>query len=173
VSLPNGVSSTYTFDASGRLSSLAHHRGTTLLSNFQYSYDLSGNRLQAVEDVRQLVQSAGTGTPPDWTPPGWTPMAQFAVEEAGYLAVPLAWTDAAIEDDGYTLERSTDGQNWIAVAELSANTLRYVDYGLARHTLDWCQVLAPIGPGQSHSMLKWVHDQHPSAVYRGFLCHHL
>jgi len=102
--LPNGVSSTYDFDAAGRLSSLAHHRGATLLSNFQSSYDLSGNRLQAVEDVRQLVLSAGTGTPPGWTPP-----AQFAVEEAGY-----------------TLERSTDGQNWIAVAELNANTLHIV-----------------------------------------------
>jgi YD repeat-containing protein len=82
-----------------------------------------------VEDVRQLVLSAGSGTPPGWTPP-----AQFAVEEAGYLAVTLAWEDSAIEEEGYTLERSTDGQNWIAVAELSANTLRYVDYGLARHT---------------------------------------
>jgi len=83
------------------------------------------------------------------------------------------WPDAAIEEDGFTLERSTNGQNWIAVAALSANTLRYISYGLARHTLDWRQVLASIGPGQSHSMLKWVHDQHPSAVYRGFLCHHL
>jgi len=73
----------------------------------------------------------------------------------------------------YTIEHSTNGQNWIAVAALSANTLRYISYGLARHTLDWRQVLASIGPGQSHSMLKWVHDQHPSAVYRGFLCHHL
>jgi hypothetical protein len=48
------------------------------------------------------------------------------VEEAGYLAVTLAWPDAAMEEEGYTLERSTDGQNWIAVAELSANSLRIV-----------------------------------------------
>jgi len=121
VSLPNGVTSTYDFYGAGRLSSLAHNRGTTLLANYQYSYDLSGNRLQAVENVRQRVMSAGTGTPPGWTPP-----AQFAVEEASYLAVTLAWPDAAIAEDGYTLERSTDGQHWIAVAELSANTLRIV-----------------------------------------------
>jgi hypothetical protein len=43
-------------------------RGTTLLANYQYSYDLTGNRLQAVEDVRQFVLNAGTGTPPGWTP---------------------------------------------------------------------------------------------------------
>jgi hypothetical protein len=31
-----------------------------------------------------------------------------------------------IEEDGYTLERSTDGQHWIAVAELNANSLHIV-----------------------------------------------
>ncbi len=58
------------------------------------------------------------------------------------MAVTLALPDAAIEEEGYTLERSTDGQNWIAVAELSANTLRYVDYGLARHTRYWYRLTA-------------------------------
>jgi len=59
------------------------------------------------------------------------------VEDAGYLAVTLAWPDAAIEEDGYTLERSTDGQKWLAIAELNADTQRYVDYGLALHTQCW------------------------------------
>jgi YD repeat-containing protein len=63
------------------------------------------------------------------------PPEQFSAVEQGYLAIALAWPDSTVDEEGYTLERSTDGgQHWQAIAELDANTLRYVDYGLARYT---------------------------------------
>ena len=73
---------------------------------------------------------------------GWTPPAQFSAVEQGYLAIALAWPDSSIEEEGYSLERSTDGQYWQMIAELSADTQRYVDYGLARHTAYWYRLTA-------------------------------
>lgn len=93
--------------------------------------------------MRQLARAAGG------TPAGWTPPAQFGVEEQGYLALSLSWPDSTIGEDGYTLERSTDGQHWQAVVELSAGTLRYIDYGLARHTRYWYRLTAHNSAGGS------------------------
>jgi YD repeat-containing protein len=106
---PNGItSSSYTDDAVGRLSSLDHTRDETLLSSFAYTYDPSGNRLHAVENLRQLVC--------------WTPPSSFSVEEQGFMAISLAWPE--LGTGGYVLEQSTDEEHWQSIASLPANSQR-------------------------------------------------
>jgi hypothetical protein len=53
---------------------------------------------------------------------------------AGIHQVLSSQPELQLFEGGYTLERSTDGVNWQPITELSANTLRYGDYGLARRT---------------------------------------
>ena len=122
VHLPNGVTSTYTYNSASRLVNLVHSKGTDTLASYHYIYDAAGNRVQANETVQWVKH----------LPPA--PPAQFSAVEQGYLAISLGWPDSTITEESYTLERSTDGQNWLPVAELPANTLRYTDDGLARHT---------------------------------------
>ncbi|MBC7250155.1 MAG: PKD domain-containing protein [Anaerolineae bacterium] len=53
VSLPNGTTTTYTYDTAGRLVNLTHSRGIEVLSAFTYTLDAVGNRIQAVETIRE------------------------------------------------------------------------------------------------------------------------
>ena len=120
IELPNSITSSYTYDEVGRLTDLIHNKGTVSLAAYHYAYDPAGNRVGATERVTGI-----TTTPP----------SQLSVLEQGYMAITLAWPDSAIEETGYRLERSPDNQqHWQIIADLPANTLRYVDYGLARHT---------------------------------------
>jgi RHS repeat-associated protein len=54
---PNGVDSTYSYDAAGRLTQLLHGTAEHELASYQYAYDDTGNRIQAVERVK----TAGAG----------------------------------------------------------------------------------------------------------------
>lgn len=125
VSLPSGVTSEYSYDAVGRLNDILHQRGETVLANYAYTYDFSGNRVTAAESVRQVAQST--------VPAGWTSPTQFSAEEQGLQSISLGWPGVS-GATGYTLERSTDGVNWVEIDQVSANIQYYVDEGLARHT---------------------------------------
>ncbi len=60
LSRTNGVISTYGFDPLGQLLSLVHAKGSTALNTQTYSYDPSGNRISATNDLAQplITQSA-------------------------------------------------------------------------------------------------------------------
>jgi YD repeat-containing protein len=137
VNLPNGVTSAYVFDDAGRLSDLVHRREGSDLASYHYEYDPLGNRTRAVEG------GSAHGQPPE------TPPSQFMAEQQGYMAIGLGWPDSAVNEVSYTLERSTDGQNWQVVSTLTANTLRFVDEGLTRHTDYWYRLTASNGQGGS------------------------
>ena len=52
MTLPNGVASSYTYDAIGQVTSIAHALGAQTLASFEYTYDAVGNRVQAIEGVQ-------------------------------------------------------------------------------------------------------------------------
>ena len=139
---PNGVTGVYTYNSAGRLVGVVYSKDANTLASYQYAYDPNGNRLQATENI--LWVNTGAFVPP----------AQFSAIEQGFMSITLSWPDSTIEEEGYTLERSTDGQNWQPLAELSANTLRYVDYGLARHTSYWYRLTAhnSLGGSEAHTL---------------------
>jgi RHS repeat-associated protein len=75
ISRPNGVTTGYGYDDAGRLLSIEHVDGIELLSSFEYLYDNVGNRVQAIEHVRQPEILIPTSTPTNT--PATTPTLTF------------------------------------------------------------------------------------------------
>jgi YD repeat-containing protein len=138
LALPNGVRSVYAYDGAGRLSGLTHQREEAQLARYTYTYDPAGNRLSASERLRQPISV---------TPPG-APQALTAAQR-GYDAIRLTWQDAADNEAGYRLERSTDGQGWRVLAEVGADTSAYTDRGLLRTTPYWYRLTGWNGQGEA------------------------
>jgi titin len=61
----------------------------------------------------------------------------------------LAWADNATNESGYTVERSTDGVNFVPIANLSANATSYANTGLTSGTLYYYRVIAYTPTGGS------------------------
>lgn len=99
------------------------------------AYNPAGNRTQAVETFAQ----ASSGSL----------LAQLTAEARGYASPRLAWPESVIAEEGYHLDRSTDGQNWQRIAELSAGPHHYIDDGLLCHSEYWYRLTAWNSQGQS------------------------
>jgi PKD repeat protein len=56
--------------------------------------------------------------------------------------IDLVWTDNSDSEDGFDLERSPDGSNWSTIASTLANSVDYVDSGLASATRYYYRVRA-------------------------------
>ena len=54
VALPNGINSNYTYDSAGHLTNLTHAAQDRTLASYTYTYDATGNRTSAVEDMVTL-----------------------------------------------------------------------------------------------------------------------
>ena len=63
--LPNGITSDYTYNDNGAISELKNRNGTTVLSDFSYSYDNNGNRSQQTESV--LTPITATQSQSKWS----------------------------------------------------------------------------------------------------------
>lgn len=71
-----------------------------------------------------------------------TAVSDFTVAHQDFISVTLAWPDSAIPEEGYYIDRSTDGENWQRIAVLDPSSHNYMDYGLARHTKYWYRLTA-------------------------------
>jgi beta-glucanase (GH16 family) len=63
--------------------------------------------------------------------------------------IDLAWADNANDEDGFRVERSTDGSNFTQITTTAANATSYADTGLAASTTYFYRVLAFNGSGDS------------------------
>jgi RHS repeat-associated protein len=59
----NDVDTSYTYDDAGQLTDIQHAIGTATLSAFHYDYDAVGNRIRAVENIKQPPTATVTPTP--------------------------------------------------------------------------------------------------------------
>jgi YD repeat-containing protein len=160
VQLPNGVLSIYEYDTAGRIERVTHTNHGQKLAMYEYRYDPTGNRLQAIETT--FVQKMD---------PSFIPPTQFAAVEEGYQSISLAWPPSMIDEATYKMERSTDGQNWREVVELDASARYYVEQGLLRHTDYWYRLTAYNRLGENQVQMVraktgWdeVHETNPYTV---------
>jgi hypothetical protein len=116
------------------LSADAPHEGMffTMLQLGSLVIDVDGNRLDAT-----FLRETGE-TPDHFTlikPPPFPPAPQHlvAVPTSG-TGISLAWIDAADNELGYSVERSTDGVNFTVVATLPADTIATLDISLSENT---------------------------------------
>ena len=61
----------------------------------------------------------------------------------------LAWTDNALDETGFELERSVDGLRFVKIADLPLNTKVFANTGLPASTKFWYRVLARNAAGKS------------------------
>src|SRR3989442_1105649 len=64
-------------------------------------------------------------------------------------AIALAWTDKSAVEDGYEVQRSTDGATFSHLANLPANSTSYRDAAVASNTTYWYRVRAKKDGGSS------------------------
>ncbi len=57
--LPNGVTTSYGYDAAERQTSITHTLSSQTLAAYTYTLDANGNRTRAVELVQELTRGAG------------------------------------------------------------------------------------------------------------------
>ncbi len=61
--LPNGVTTSYGYDAAQRQTSISHTLSSQTLASYTYTLDANGNRTRAVELVQGLTQGSGQSLP--------------------------------------------------------------------------------------------------------------
>jgi hypothetical protein len=83
--------------------------------------------------------SATTAAPPPATPAAPTGLAAVAVSSA---RINLSWTDASGNEDGFRVERSSDGAAFSPVGTVPANVTSYADTGLPPSTTRFYRVRA-------------------------------
>ncbi|MEW6218226.1 MAG: fibronectin type III domain-containing protein [Thermodesulfobacteriota bacterium] len=129
-----------------------------------YALDLSGHPQWAGKDIRSLrldpTDVAGAAMAIDFiqTVPPPAPAAAPPAAPSGLVAsavfhnrVDLRWTDHADDEDGFVVERSTDGSTWVVAADNGSNFVTSTVSGLARATSYWLRVKAVNGQGESAS----------------------
>ena len=101
---------------------------------------------------RVIAFNAGGESPPSNTDCTTPPAAPTGLTAMGLdePVIDLAWTDNSAVEDGYEVQRSTDGVTFNAVAELPANTTSYRDVGVITNTTHSYQVRAKKDGGFSH-----------------------
>jgi hypothetical protein len=96
-----------------------------------------------VPSVSQMIKIGGTA-PTAPAPPSNLLVTGTAADQVG-----LAWTDAASNEDGFTVERSTDGANFAPVGSVGANVTSYSSTGLSPGTAYWFRVRSYQGSNTS------------------------
>jgi hypothetical protein len=98
-------------------------------TRYDYRLRATGNG-----DPSAYSASAGATTEPA---PLYPPQAPVGLGAAAVSAseIALSWTDPAEDEDGFDIERSSDGgQSWSAIASLPSNAVTYIDHGLTSAT---------------------------------------
>jgi hypothetical protein len=73
--------------------------------------------------------TSGNTDPTNHTPPAAP--SNLSASSASSSSIKLKWNDNSVREDGYKIERSTDGKTWSQITSVSANTTSYTNSGLS------------------------------------------
>ena len=107
-----------------------------------YFYRVLAFDLEGDSGYSNVAQATTDDVPPA-APSGMTAQA---VSES---AIDLDWTDNAVNETGYIVDRSTDQSSWTRVANLGANATSFMSAGLQASTQYFYRVAATNGAGSS------------------------
>ena len=86
----------------------------------------------------------------DGTSPPPTPPSNLSATAASSSSIDLAWTDNSFDEDGFDIERSTDGTSFTLLTSVGTNVVAYTDTEeLAASTTYWYRVSAYNSNGYS------------------------
>ena len=113
-------------------------------------YITCANVFNPVDTIPEIIQFRDSRTCLDDEPvdPPAAPSDLSAVSVSS-SQIDLSWTDNALVEDGYDIERSIDQSSWTHVATLAANAVAYSDMSLSPSTLYYYRVSAFNGAGSS------------------------
>ncbi len=125
----------------------------TLLQLGSMVIDVEGNRLDALF-LRENGEIHDRFTLTKPAPYPAAPENFIALLGDDSTQIDLAWTDAAANETGYAIERSTDGINFTEILTVAANTTEASDTGLSANTTYFYRVRGTnnIGPGDYSSI---------------------
>jgi hypothetical protein len=95
------------------------------------------------------VKSGATSVTPTPSPTAPAAPANLTAAPAGTSQIDLLWQDQSGNEDGFRIERSSDGVNFTTVATTGANVSRYSATGLSAGTTYHFRVRAMNGAGAS------------------------
>src|SRR5207244_13195144 len=79
--------------------------------------------------------------------------------------IDLSWTDNSANEDGFRIERSTDGTNFAEIATVGPNVTTYADTGLTRNKQYYYRVRAYNSAGTSaYSNVASAETPHKAAL---------
>jgi len=85
----------------------------------------------------------------DGTSPPPTPPSGLSATATSSSSIDLAWTDNSQDEDGFDIERSTDGSSFTLLTSLGTNVIEYTDTELTASTTYWYRVSAYNSNGNS------------------------
>jgi rhamnogalacturonan endolyase len=93
-------------------------------------------------DCIELEGDQATGTPP-------AAPSSLTATAVSSSRIDLSWTDDSSDEDGFKIERSTDGTSFTQIATVGANVTTYSDTGLSASTTYYYRVRAHNSAGDS------------------------
>jgi len=120
---------------------------TTVAENTTYYYRVRAYNTGGDSDYSN-VDSARTPPCPPGEPPA--PPTDLGANARGKNKIALKWKDNSNNENGFAIERRTDGTSFAEIDTIGANTISYVDTGVSPKTLYYYRVRAYNSNGNSN-----------------------
>jgi len=114
----------------------------TVAPKMQYWYRVKAYNAAGESAYTAPVSALTPGQPPE-------PPAELRVTGVTKNTVTLAWLDKSLNEQGFYVERSSNGTNWSRIATLPVNTVNFKDTGLLSKTTNYYRVQAYNADGAS------------------------
>lgn len=106
-------------------------------------------RVWAFNSAGDSGYSTASATTPAAAPPPPSAPSNLTATAVSNSQINLAWTDTSSNEDGFKIERSTNGTTFTEIAQVAANATTYSNTGLTASTTYWYQVRAFNSGGNS------------------------